>query len=67
MRPNRRPFNDGSSNGLRAKKGYEGKPEKRQGVDVLHFRDGKIVQKLTYAKTMIGIDGESVQLTPETP
>ncbi len=48
-------------------KGYEGKPEKRQGVDVLHFRDGKIVKKLTYAKTTIGIDGEDVRLTPETP
>lgn len=43
-------------------KGYEGKPEKRRGVDVLHFQDGKIIKKLTYSKTTIDIDGEKVQL-----
>jgi hypothetical protein len=25
--------------------GYGGKPEKRRGVDVLHFQDGKIIRK----------------------
>jgi hypothetical protein len=39
-------------------KGYEGKSEKRRGVDVLHFEDGKIIKKLTYSKTTIEIDGE---------
>jgi len=39
-------------------KGYTGKPEKRRGVDVLHFKDGKIIKKLTYSKTTIEIEGE---------
>jgi len=43
-------------------KGYEGRHESRRGVDVLHFRDGKIIKKLTYSKTTIGIDGQRVQL-----
>ena len=44
-------------------KGYEGKPEKRRGVDVLHFQDGKIIKKLTYSKTTIDIGGERLQLS----
>lgn len=43
-------------------RGYEGKPEKRRGVDVLHFQDGKIIKKLTYSKTTIEIDGERFPL-----
>ena len=43
--------------------GYEGRPEVRRGVDVMHFRDGKIVQKLTYSKTTVEIDGERIRLT----
>ena len=43
-------------------KGYEGKPEKRRGIDVLHFQDGKIIKKLTYSKTTIDIGGERVSL-----
>ena len=43
-------------------KGYEGKPEKRRGVDVIHFREGKIIKKLTYSKTTIEIDGEKFPL-----
>lgn len=39
-------------------KGQEGKPEKRRGVDVIHFKDGKIITKLSYSKTTIEIDGE---------
>ena len=42
--------------------GYEGKPEKRRGVDVLHFQDGKIIKKLSYSKTTIEIDGEGFPL-----
>jgi len=38
--------------------GYAGKPEKRRGVDVLHFKYGKIIKKLTYSKTTIEIEGE---------
>ena len=44
-------------------KGYEGKPEKRRGIDVLHFKDGKIIKKLTYSKTTIDIDGERLPLS----
>lgn len=43
-------------------KGYEGKPEKRRGIDVLHFQEGKIINKLTYSKTTIDIDGEKIPL-----
>jgi len=43
-------------------KGYEGKSEKRRGVDVIHFQDGKIIQKLTYSKTTLEIDGKRVTL-----
>ena len=39
-------------------KGYEGRPEMRRGVDVLHFKDGKIINKFTYSKTCIEIDGQ---------
>lgn len=45
-------------------KGVEGKPEKRRGVDVIHFRDGRIIQKLTYSKTVIEIEGSRVRLAP---
>jgi ketosteroid isomerase-like protein len=45
-------------------KGYKGKPEIRRGVDVFHFRDGKIIKKITYSKTNIEIDGKRVLLTP---
>lgn len=41
-------------------KGREGEPETRRGVDVIHFRDGKIVEKLTYCKTTLEIGGERV-------
>ena len=43
-------------------KGYEGKPEKRRGLDVIHFQDGKIILKLTYSKTTLEIDGKRVPL-----
>jgi hypothetical protein len=43
-------------------KGYEGKSEKRRGVDVIHLREGKIIQKLTYSKTTLEIDGKRVPL-----
>ena len=43
-------------------RGYEGRPETRRGVDVIHFRNGKIIQKLTYSKTTIEIDGKRVKL-----
>ena len=44
-------------------KGFDGKPEARRGVDVIHFQDGKIIQKLTYSKTAVEIDGQRIALT----
>ncbi len=43
-------------------KGHEGSLERRRGVDVMHFKDGKIIQKLTYSKTTLEIDGKRVKL-----
>jgi hypothetical protein len=42
--------------------GYEGKIEKRKGVDIMHFKDGKILHKLTYSKTTVEIDGQRYAL-----
>ena len=50
---------------LSFEEGYEGRPERRRGVDVLHFQDGKIIRKLTYSKTTIEIDGEKVRLSAQ--
>jgi ketosteroid isomerase-like protein len=35
---------------------HVGKQEVRRGVDVLHFQNGQIFEKLTYSKTLILID-----------
>jgi ketosteroid isomerase-like protein len=42
--------------------GHEGKPEKRRGVDVIHFKDGKIINKLTFSKTTVEIEGKRKRL-----
>ena len=42
--------------------GYEGRPERRRGVDLLHLKDGKVIEKLTYSKTTVEIDGKRVRL-----
>lgn len=47
---------------LSNEKGYEGKPETRRGIDVIHFKEGKIIQKLTYSKTTVEIEGKRVKL-----
>ena len=44
--------------------GQSGKAETRRGVDALTFRDGLIVEKLTYSKTTLELDGVRVPLTP---
>ncbi len=44
-------------------KEFYGENEIRRGVDVLHFKDGKIIQKLTYSKTTIVVDGQRVPLS----
>jgi ketosteroid isomerase-like protein len=48
-------------------KGYEGRPEIRRGVDVLHFKDGKIIAKLTYSKTAVDIGGRRCPLRADRP
>lgn len=48
-------------------KEFEGKTEKRRGVDVITFKDGKIIEKLTYSKTVIEIDGQRIRLVPQQP
>ena len=45
-------------------KGKEGKPEIRRGVDVMHFKDGKIINKLTYSKTTLDIEGIRCTMHP---
>lgn len=46
-------------------KGHRGRPERRRGVDVMHFRDGRIIRKDTYCKTTVEIGGKRVRLVPE--
>jgi len=41
---------------------YLGKLEIRRGVDILYFENGKIIQKLSYSKTTIQIEGSLVSL-----
>jgi ketosteroid isomerase-like protein len=48
-------------------KGYEGKKEKRRGLDIIHFQDGKIIRKMTFSKTTVEIDGQRVKLTAQPP
>ena len=42
--------------------GSQGHLEKRRGVDVIHFENGKIIRKFTYSKTTIEIDGKKRSL-----
>jgi ketosteroid isomerase-like protein len=44
-------------------KDFQGRSERRRGVDVIHFKDGKIIKKLTYSKTGVEIEGKRVMLT----
>lgn len=46
-------------------RGYEGIWETRRGVDIMHFQDGKIIEKLTYSKTTLEIGGKRVPLRTE--
>lgn len=41
---------------------YKGQHEIRRGIDILYFKEGKIIQKQTYSKTTIEIQGHSVSL-----
>ncbi len=42
--------------------GFEDKPEIRKGVDVLHFKEGKIITKLTFTKTTLEIENKRYAL-----
>ena len=42
--------------------GYEGMHETRRGVDVIRFEDGKVIEKLSYSKTTVEIEGNRVRL-----
>ena len=46
-------------------KRYRGKREKRRGLDVMHFQDGKIIRKSTYSQTTLEIEGKRVKLAAE--
>ena len=48
-----------------SEKGFEGRPERRRGLDIIHFREGKIIGKFTYSKTTVEIDGKRVKLVAE--
>ncbi len=43
-------------------KGYAGKPEKRRGIDIIHLKDGKIINKLSYSKTTVEIGGDRIRM-----
>ncbi len=47
--------------------GFENLPETRKGIDVIHFKDGKIINKLTYTKTSVEIDGRRITMHPCVP
>jgi len=62
MSRSRKFFTGGSSKVSLLKKAMKGNREKGERVDVIHFQDGKIIQKLTYSKTTLEIDGKQISL-----
>lgn len=44
---------------------YAGKRERRRGLDVLHFKEGKIIRKYTYSKTIFEAEGKVLMLVPD--
>lgn len=46
-------------------KGYEGQQETRRGVDVIHFKDRKVISKLAYSKTTLLINGKRILLSAQ--
>ena len=46
---------------------YKGKPEIRRGVDILHFKNGKIIKKYSYIKSSIQIDSRPISLSASKP
>jgi ketosteroid isomerase-like protein len=43
-------------------RGAAGAREVRRGVDVIRFEDGLLIEKLTYSKTAVQLDGRPVRL-----
>jgi len=41
---------------------YEGRPEKRRGVDIIHFKDGKIINKFQNSDLVIQFEKMAVNL-----
>jgi ketosteroid isomerase-like protein len=41
---------------------FEGGKESREGVDILHFQEGKIISKQTFTKTRLIIDGKVIKM-----
>lgn len=41
---------------------FEDRTEIRKGTDIIHFKNGKIITKLTYTKTTIEIDNKRLSL-----
>ena len=41
---------------------FTGKKEIREGGDVLHFQEGKIISKQTFSKTFLTVDGRRILL-----
>ncbi|MGN6196988.1 MAG: nuclear transport factor 2 family protein [Ginsengibacter sp.] len=46
-------------------KKYLGRPEMRRGMDILHLENGKIKTKITYSKTVLQINNQSIALIAE--
>lgn len=44
-------------------KKYLGKKEIRRGMDVIHLKDGKILKKITYSKTLIQVESKVIHLS----
>jgi len=43
---------------------FDGRTEKRRGIDLIRFRDGSIAEKITYTKTSLEVEGRRITLTP---
>jgi len=42
---------------------FGGKMEKRRGIDLIRFRDGMVIEKITYTKTSLEVEGRRITLT----
>ena len=47
-------------------KDYLGRSERRRGMDILAFEEGLIIEKLTYCKSVVEIDGRFIPLQAES-